>query len=110
MRKELAQKIYQNKNTRVMDDGVEGNPTEVILFFESGEAPCAVAVHDGDLPEHSRLNSVMRFRAVTAYMQRAYPGTMFTVSPLGNWWFSVRLDSGAKHVMKRIRAVLTEAE
>ena len=84
MRKELAQKIYQNKNTRVMDDG--------------------------DLPEHSRLNSVMRFRAVTAYMQRAYPGTMFTVSPLGNWWFSVRLDSGAKHVMKRIRAVLTEAE
>jgi hypothetical protein len=52
----------------------------------------------------------MRFRAVTTYMQRAYPGMMFTVSPLGNWWFSVRLDSGAKHVMKRIRAVLTEAE
>ena len=55
MRRELAQKIFQNKNTRVMDDGVEGNPTEVILFFESGEAPCAVAVHDGDLPEHARL-------------------------------------------------------
>ena len=108
MKRQIAQKIYQKDNTRLLDDGILGNPTSVILFFESGETPCAVTVHDGNLPEHARLESIMRFRAVTTYMQAAYPGMLFSISPLSGWWFSARLDSGAKQVTKRIRAVLTE--
>ena len=105
----LIQKITAKESTRVMTDDKAGTPTKVLLLFESGETPCEVTVHDGDLPEHSRLESVMRFRAVTAYTQRAYPTTKYTISPLSNMWYAVRLDSGAKQLTKRIRAmILTE--